>query len=423
MQSTINNLSDVSREVEISATAAEIQPHFDKAYMEYRPKVEIKGFRKGKAPLDLVKKLYGEMIEQETLPSVASELYRDVVKEKELRPIGEPVITDMHYHRGETFRVKIQYDIRPTIVLKDYKGIEVERPVHSVTEAEVDEEIMRLRKMDSTTEPADEATDDEYVVSGQMQELDPSGVALIGKKSQSARFYLADPQLEKPIHDALKNARAGGEHRVAFQHQHGDHTHDVNLKITVSSVERVILPEFNADFVKKITKDKVSDPEEFRKKLHEDLTEYWKEKSRRHTVNSVIGEIVRRHDFQVPESLIRSVLEGLLEDVKNQYAKKQLPQDFDRERFFQENRAYAIYQSKWALIREEIVKAEQISVSDGDLEALAEKEASRIGIDKARLTEYYKSSEQIKDRLVSEKLIEFLVGQAKVTDAPHKDPE
>lgn len=420
----INTLSDVSREVEISVSASEIQPHFDKAYMEYRPKVEIKGFRKGKAPLDLVKKLYGDMIEQETLPSVASELYRDVVKEKELKPIGEPVITDMHYHRGEAFRVKIQYDIRPTIELKDYKGVVAEKPVHSVTDEEVAQEIVRLRKMDSTTEAVTTGvTDDEFTVAGQMQELDPSGVPLIGKKMQSARFYLADPQLEKPIHDALKNAQVGGEYRVTFQHQHGDHTHDVNLRITVSSIERVLLPEYNSDFVKKITKEKVSDPEEFRKKLREDLDEYWKEKSRRSVVNSVIGAIVRKHDFQVPESLIRSVLEGLLEDVKNQYPKKQLPQDFDHEHFFQENRAYAIYQSKWALIREEIVRAEQIDVTDEDLSALAEKETSRIGIDKERLTEYYKSSEPIKDRLISEKLIEFLVAQAKITEVPHTDSE
>ncbi|MEX2115818.1 MAG: trigger factor [Bacteroidota bacterium] len=418
----INTLSDVSREVEISVSASEIQTHFDKAYMEYRPKVEIKGFRKGKAPLELVKKLYGDMIEQETLPSVASELYRGVVKEKELKPIGDPVITDMQYHRGENFLVKIQYDIRPTIDLKDYRGVAVENPVHTVTDEEVEEEISRLLKMDSTTEAATGVSDDEYVISGQMQELDPSGVPLIGKKTQGARFYLADPQLEKPIHDALRNAQVGGEYRVVFQHQHGDHAHDVNLRITVSTIERLVLPEFDAVFVKKVTKDKISDPEEFRKKLREDLHEYWKEKSRRHVVNSVIGEIVRRHDFQIPESLIRSVLEGLLEDVKNQYPKKQLPQDFDHERFFQESRAYAIYQSKWALIREEIVKAERIDATDEDLLVLAEKESSRIGIDKDRLTEYYKSSDQIKDRLVSEKLIEFLVGLAKITEVPHKDP-
>src|SRR5512141_2877835 len=87
---TVKELTGVSREVEIVANATELTPHFEKAYKDYRPKIEIKGFRKGKAPLDLVKKLYGEMIEHESLETVASELYRQVVKEKELKPIGEP---------------------------------------------------------------------------------------------------------------------------------------------------------------------------------------------------------------------------------------------------------------------------------------------------------------------------------------------
>ena len=90
MEVTIKELTEVSREVEITADAIELAPHFEKAYKDYRPKIEIRGFRKGKAPLDLVKKLYGEMIENESLETVAGELYRQVAKEKELNPIGEP---------------------------------------------------------------------------------------------------------------------------------------------------------------------------------------------------------------------------------------------------------------------------------------------------------------------------------------------
>jgi trigger factor len=423
METTINNISEVSREIEISAKATEIQHYFDKAYSEYRPKVEIKGFRKGKAPLELVKKLYGDMIEQETLPTVASQLYREVVKDKDLRPIGEPVIVDMHYTRGEDFRVKIHYDIRPAIQLKDYKGIRVEKPVHTVTDPELDEEILRLRRMNATTEEADAVDSDEYVVIAQVQELDPSGLPIIGKKTQSARFYLADPQLEQPIHDALKAVRGDDEVRVKFRHSHGDHEHDVHLKITVTKIERVQLPAFDENFVKTITKEKVTDPADFRAKLREDLEAYWSEKSRRQMINGIIGEIIRRHDFQVPESLTRSVLEGLLEEVKNQYPNKQLPADFDPEQFSEENRAYAIYQSKWALLREEIVKAEGITATDEDLTALAGKEAQRIGIDRKRLVEYYRSSDNVKDRIVSDKLIDFLVREAVVTEVPHKDPE
>ncbi|MEX0601812.1 MAG: trigger factor, partial [Bacteroidota bacterium] len=333
MEVTITPVSDVTRELEITTGAAELEPHFEKAYKEYRPKVEIKGFRKGKAPLDLVKKLYGDMIEHETLNSVASDLYREVVKEKELKPIGDPVIVDMDYKRGEQFRFKIQYDIRPEIVLKSYKGIEIRKPVHTVTDQDVEQELVRLRRIQSTTTEVNAVTDEEHLVTAEVVELDPSGVAIIGKKSNTSRFYLADPQLEAPIRNALQAATVGGEHRVTFDHTHDDHTHAVHLKLTVRKVEKVILPELDDDFVVKITKDKIKTVEEFRTSIREDLVAYWSEKSRRAAVNALVGEIVRRHDFAVPESLTRSVLQSLTEEVRNQYPNKQLPNDFDVEKF------------------------------------------------------------------------------------------
>lgn len=416
MDVTIHSISEVSKEVEISVESTEMQPHFDKAYLEYRPKVELKGFRKGKAPLELIKKLYGDVIEQETLSTVASELYRTVVQEKDLKPIGEPVITDMNYKKGEQFRFKVQYDIRPVVELKEYKGLKIERPVHTVTDSEVEEEILRLRKMNSTTKEVAAVTDPEHVITAQVQEMDKTGFPLIGKKSQDARFYLSDPQLEQPIKDALKAAARGEQYKVAFQHQHEDHTHDVNMQITATRIEKVLLPGFDDAFVKSITKDKVGSVEEFKKGLREDLASYWKEKNQRQTVNALVAEILRRHEFQVPESLTRSVLQGLLEDIKQQYPKKQLPADFDAEQFAQENRAYAIFQAKWALIREEIVKKEALTADDSDFLALAEREAPKIGIEKDRLITYYKSSEQVKDRIVGEKLIDFLLRNTTITD-------
>ncbi|MBI2619345.1 MAG: trigger factor [Ignavibacteriales bacterium] len=412
----IENLSDVSRAVEISVQASEIQHHFDKAYQEYRPKAEIKGFRKGRAPLELIKKLYGDLIEHEALNTVATELYRDVVREKELKPIGDPVIVDMNYKRGEQFRFKVRYDVRPEITLKDYKGIKAEKPIHRVADDEIEEEILRLRRMNSTTEQAEGVADDEYIVTAELRELDPSGLPLVGKKNQNSRFYLADPQLEQPIHDALRNATPGGEYRVSFRHQHGDHAHDVNMMITVSKVEKVLLPEFSDEFVKKVTKEKIATVDEFLRGLRKDLESYWTEKSHRQVVNAIAAEIIRRHDFQVPESLIRSVLQGLVEEVRMQYRDKQLPSDFDTERFFRENRDYAIYQAKWALLREEIINAENISVSEQDLAALAEKESEKIGIDKDRLVGYYKSSEQVKDRLAGDKLVDFLLKHATIKE-------
>jgi len=412
----VTNLSDVAREVEIQASPEELKPHFEKAYLEYRPKIEIKGFRKGKAPLDLIKKLYGDLIEHEYLDKIASELYRQAVQENDLQPIGEPLLVDLDYRRGEHLRFKIKYDVRPSIQLKKYKGLKVEAVVHKPTEEELENEILRLRKINSTLEEASKAEDDEYVVSVDMQELDDSGLPIIGKKSENVRFYLADSQLEQPFKDALRGTQRGNVHQIKFDHQHGDHSHKVNVRVTVTKVEKLRLPELNDEFVKKVTKEKIGTVEEFRKSLREDIENYWKEKNRRSKINAVTAEIIRIHEFEVPESLIRSVLDGLLEEIKHQYPNKQLPTDFDIEKFYQENRAYAIYQSKWALLRKEIIRAEQLEVDEATLVELAEREAPKIGIDKERLITYYKSSDQIKDRLVGDKLIELLLTSSTIKE-------
>lgn len=416
MEVTIHNLSEVSREVEIEANAEELKPHFDKAYREYLPKIEIKGFRKGKAPLHLVKKLYGDLIEHESLNSIASEMYRQVVKERSLKPIGEPVLVDLDFKRGERFHFKIQYEVRPTIELKEYKGIPLERLVHSVTEEELEDEILRLQRINSTTEEVDRVTDSEHIVTAELQDVDEAGLPIIGKKTENARFYLSDEQLEQPFKNALKSAERGGEYRVRFEHQHGDHTHKVNIQVKATKVERVVLPKVDNAFVEKITKGKTTTVEAFKSGLYEDLVNYWQEKYRRQMTNSLVGEIVRRHDFDVPESLIRTVLDGLLEEIRDQYPKKQLPADFDTEKFYQENRAYAIFQAKWALLREEIIKGENIAVEESDLLAIAERESAKIGIDKERLINYYKSSDQVKDRIVGDKLIDLLIRSCKITE-------
>lgn len=416
MDVTLVSISDVSKEVEIHATSEELKPHFDKAYQEYRPKIEIKGFRKGKAPLDMIKKLYGELIENEYLDKLASELYRQAVQEKDLKPIGEPTLVDLDYKRGEHFRFKIKYDVRPSITLRQYKGLSVKAVVHRLQDADVEEEIDRLRKGNSTLEEVEKATDDEHMVTAEMQELDDSGIPIIGKRTENARFYLADSQLEKPFKDALTGAAKGNEHTIRFEHQHGDHSHKVNVKLNVTNVQKVILPELNDELVKKVTKDKIANVDEFRKSLREDLDSYWKEKNRRSHINAIIAEIIRLHEFEVPESLVRSVIEGLVEEIKNQSPNKQLPQNFDFEKFYQENREYALYQSRWALLREEIVKAENFEVDEATLVALAEREAPKIGIDKERLITYYKSSEQVKDRLVSDKLIDLLMSRSTIEE-------
>jgi trigger factor len=423
LETNIINTAEWERELEVVADAAELAPHFQKAYEQYRKKIEIRGFRKGKAPLEMVKRIYGESIEHESLDTVANELYRKVAEEKNLKVIGEPALVDINYKRGEALRFKIRYEVRPEIQLKEYKGLKVEKPVHVVNEKEVASEIERLREINRTTTEVEAAVDEGHIVTADLQEVDSAGFPIVGKKNENVRMYLKDETLYPQMREALRNAERGKEYRAKIETMRGKERHETDLVAKVKKIEKVTLPEFNDEFVKKISKGKVASTAQFKENVKKDLEEFWRQESERKLQDAIVGEIIRRHDFTVPEGLTKYFLDTFVEELRQQQPSKKLPENFNEEEFRKENRAYAIYQAKWLLLKEKIIETENIAVTDADLEELAEKESQKIGIDKARLLNYYKTSKAANSRLLSDNLMNFLKDKAVVKEKVVEEPK
>lgn len=423
MEVTINTLSDVRREAEFTLTNDELQPHFEDAYKKVAPKIELKGFRKGKVPMALIKKLYGEAIEQDALEDVANETFRSTMIERNIEPLGRPALTDMDFRRGEHFKFTITYEVKPTVALNKYKGIEVTKPVHPVTDKDVEAEIERLRRIHATMLGVTLVRDrDDHVITADVQELADDGMPLVGKKTSDARFALSDPSLVQEIKDVLAKSEVGGVYRVRFEQQHGEHSHPHFIELSVKKIEKVELPDFDDAFVKKITEDKVTSKEEFLTNLRKDIESYWAEQSERSVNDAIINEIVRLHDITVPESLVNLYLDSFVEDIKSRSRDGQLPKGFDENAFRTENRVYAIQQAKWALLRERIIEQEQLSISDEEIEQAAVAEAASIGVNKDELVKYYKSSASARQRLLTNKLLKLLRETAVITEQPVEEP-
>lgn len=417
MEVTINNISDVQREAQFVLTDAELQPHFDRAYKKFAPKVEVKGFRKGKVPLSLIKKMYGEAIEHDALDDIANDSFRDAMVERNIEPLGRPSLVDMDFKRGEAFRFTIKYEVKPTIELKKYKGLKVEKLMHKVTDAEVDSEIERLRKINSSLLGVTLVKDDgDYQITADVQELDDAGTPLIGKRTKDAKFYIQDETLAPEIRETLKAAEVGGEYRTRFESQHGDHSHKHHIAISVKKIEKVELPDFDDELVKKVTQGKTETKDEFVAQLRKDLEGYWNDMAERSVENALVDEIVTSHEVEVPESLVNLYLDAYMEDLKRRSGNQPLPKNFDEQAFRERNRNDATQQAKWALIREQIIEKEQLVATDEDLDKLAGSEAQMYGMEKAKLLEYYKNSGGASDRIVSKKLMTLLKENAKITE-------
>jgi trigger factor len=417
LEVTINTISDVQREAEIFLTAEELQPHFERAYKKVAPQIEVRGFRKGKVPLEMIKKLYGEAIEQDALDDIANDSFRSAMEEKHIEPLGQPAMVNMDFQRGQHFRFTIQYEVKPTFELKPYKGLAVEKPVHHVTDEEVQSEIERLRRAHATLLGVTLVRDnDNHIITADVQELADDGMPLIGKKTPDARFELADEALVQEIRDVLAQAEVGGQYRVRFSAQHGDHTHQHHIELKVKRIEKVELPEFNDEFVRNITGDSTATTATFLETLRKDLETYWARQSERMLEQAIINELVRMHEFTVPESLVNFYLDSFVEDIKSRSRDGRLPSGFDEKRFREENRPYAVFQAKWALIRERLIEAEGITATEEDVERLAASEAASLGLDKERLLRYYRTSNAATERVLSAKLMAFLKDHARVTE-------
>jgi trigger factor len=416
MEITINDISSVEKEIQIVAGVNDLTQHIEEAYKRYQSKIEIKGFRKGKAPLHMVKSMYGESIEYSELDKIASDIYRQVIIDRDIHPVGEPALVDVDYKRGEKLSFKVKYEIKPVIELKDYKGIPIEKINHIVSQKEIDDEILRIQKANHTTSEVQSATDSEHILVTDIQPLDESGTPIIGKKTEDTKIYLASESLYPEIRDGLANCAVGDIRKIKIEREHEDHKHTEQMEITVKKIDKVVLPELTDEFVKKTTKEKALTVDDFKSQIKKDIGNYWNENSDRKIVDDLINELVKRHTFDVPGSLVKGILDSFVDELKQQYPNKTLPQSFDEAKYREENRSYAEFQARWFLIRERIIENEKLTADENDMKQLAEKEAVKVGIDKDRLFEFYKSSGSIQERILTDKLMALLKGSAVLTE-------
>ena len=154
MEVTINNMNDCEREMYVTMSQEELAPHFEKAYKEAAPALEIKGFRKGKVPMQMIKKMFGASIEYQTVEEITNDLFRKEIEARNINPIGTPQIVKIDFKPGTPLSYKIKYEVRPEFELKDYKSITIEKYTHKTNDTEIQNEIERLQQINSTLEEA-----------------------------------------------------------------------------------------------------------------------------------------------------------------------------------------------------------------------------------------------------------------------------
>ncbi|MFM8771962.1 MAG: trigger factor, partial [Candidatus Kapaibacterium sp.] len=375
MERTITTLQGCSREVRISLQQTELKPHYEEAYVKAQAGITLPGFRKGKVPIAMIKQRFGRDIENEALETIADAEFRSFARAESQRVVGNPSLTDIQ-KSADGVSFTIRYDIMPDFELGSYRGLPVNRPIKQVTEEDVQREVDRICMRAATFEPAEQIDGTLYIVGMTMHELDrETSMPIIGAEGKESRVFLEDDQVDMHLRSSLANCKVGDTFSYAGETA-DENAQPPSYRVTVNDIQRVVPAEFTNEFVEMITSNQMHTTEELRSDIERQITEYFEDATQRAVENQLIDQLVQAHEFDLPEPLVHAVIHRLFDDFKKRNEGAPGIENLTAHSVEHELRPSAERIVRWELIRERIVDAEQMSLTDEDLDAAG----SRFGI-------------------------------------------
>ena len=414
MDLQLNDIENSKKELTGELSYEELTPYFEKAMESYRKKANVPGFRKGKVPMNMIKKLYGEGLEYSAIEDITNEVFVKYIMDNKLDLLSRASIKEMDYKPKEKLTFKVEFEVMPEIKVENYKGLELKKTKYIIDDSRVDDEIQYHRFRNATNELDGVALDDNYIITVDLQNLDEAGNILIGQTQKDLRIYLGNEQMFPEFKAGFKGIKEGEVRVIDSKNSEGG---PKKVQITCTKVEKLVFPEMNEEFFKKVTsREGIKTEEDFRAEIKNEIQKIYDGISDRKIDNDAISEMIKSNDIPAPERYIEVILNGMIDEYKQQFPKKQLPKDFNTEEFKKEKRVDAILQAKWYLIREKMIEDNKIEALEEDYNKLAEDNASRYNIPADKLIEAYKENEDIKMKILNDKVLDLIISNAKITE-------
>jgi trigger factor len=439
MKTDVTALNDVDYALDVHVPAEEIEPRIVAVLKQQRGRMNLKGFRPGKVPLPVVRKMIGPQVAIEIAEQVIGEAFREaVVEDHTYDVVGAPRLSDLDFdaaQAGADLHAVVKFGVRPRITIADLQGAPVTRLVRSFSEEDVDADLQRRRDVAARLEPAGEgeALTEEDVAVVVIQPLDAAGEPA-GPAQQDAQIVLANPDLRPQLRDALVGRTAGDTVTVEWEHDHvhdhvhdhdHDHDHTERYRVWVTEVQRRILPEMDAEWVKEQTGGRTEAIEDLRDEVRVALEQSWERRAQEAMEEHMVEAFVDAHDFAVPEALVESALDARLQEMRER-AGGDFPAGFDASGWRGRAREGTLRQVKWYLVKDALVRHEGLDITDDDLDAEMTRMAGdpdQMDMVKAYFQRRPEERERLVEMLLNRRVFESLGGRFTVVEKTREDLE
>ncbi len=414
MEYNVVEINSSEKEVEIKLQYEEIKKDIDDEVRKQVKSIQVPGFRKGKVPLPMIKKMYGDALEYEASEKIANSFFWKVADEKQLKPIGQPSLTDLKFEPEKGLTFKVKYETIPTLNVTGYKNLSLDIPEYIVSDEEIEKEISYILDSNKTLADADVVEGKQYVIDSEIILTEKDGEAVSDSKPEKMQIDLSAPGIAQEIIDNSNGKKVGESFSFTFKDEHKhkleDGTEEIHNQsyaylVNILGIKKVVLPELNEELIKKVTNDKATTKDGLRDVIKNDIQNYYNQQVEEITRVKLVSEIIKNNDFNPPQTLVKNILDEYVKNDEEQAKKSKYP--FNKEEAKTRLLKSAETEVKWYLIKNEIQKLENITITDDDLKELAEKNSEKTGIAVDKLINFYKSSNQA-EKVLDNKLFEFL---------------
>ena len=418
--------------LEVSVSGEDFNKAILQAYNKQKNKIQLPGFRKGKAPLKMIEKFYGEgVFYEDALDIVYPGVVGDAIKEAGIEPVAAPHDLDVTKIGKDGVEMTMKVTVKPEISIENYKGIEADKGDASVCADDVKKELASMQERNARVVTVDDRKAKKNDIAVIDFEGFVDGVAFDGGKGENYELTLGSGQFIPGFEEQIIAHKTGDEFdvNVTFPTENTPELagKEAVFKVVLHEIKMKELPTLDDDFAKDVD-DEVDTLAELKKKIKAELSDKKKEDVEKDFESAVLEKVVDLVEGEIPEVMYDNKLEDDVKDYENRLAQQGIPLDtylqymgMDRDKFKESMRDNAVKQVKLQLAVEKIAELEKIEATDEEAEAQLKEMADMYQLDVEQVKKWV-NIEDVKKDVVGKKTVDFLVANAKaiVAEKPKK---
>jgi trigger factor len=317
--SPTETISATMREISVEIPAPDVARETEALVEKYRKLARIPGFRKGHVPASIIRRQFAEDLKTEVAESLAPRYFRREAEKQGLTPISQPRVTDLHIHDGEPLRFKASFEVMPEIKVEGYKDLRADKPEITVTDEEIQQTLDGIREQHASYDPVEGRTlaDGDYAQAAvEGKPKDSENAAEQPVRMDEVLIEIGGKNTVQEFSANLRGA-AAGEQRV-FDVAYPEDSQDKRLAgktlvytVKVQGIKQKRLPELDDAFAKEL--GEFENLEQVRKQIRDNMEAERRHTTEREAKDKLVAELVRRNDFEVPESLVERQIDVRLE--------------------------------------------------------------------------------------------------------------